>query len=119
MPQSKVYSLPIDVTGQSVSEKLAAVRGAIRENKVSGMVVTALDEVAWLFNLRVRNRYGRRLPCLVPIESLPLLVPLVAVLPTIASSHAHPRRKCDAVEELELRGEGLSACGVYHAQRRR
>ena len=47
-----VYLLPGEYTGASVSEKLASVRRQLREKQSDLLLVTTLDEVAWLFNLR-------------------------------------------------------------------
>jgi len=43
---------PIEFTGKDVDEKLAEVRTWMEDQKVDALVVTALDEVAWLYNLR-------------------------------------------------------------------
>lgn len=40
------------MTGKPFQEKLSALRDEFKEKKCSGMVVSMLDEVAWLFNLR-------------------------------------------------------------------
>lgn len=40
------------VVGKPFQEKITELRKELREKKVSGMVVSMLDEVAWLFNLR-------------------------------------------------------------------
>lgn len=38
--------------GQSHEDKLAAVRKELESKKLAATVVNALDDVAWLFNLR-------------------------------------------------------------------
>ncbi|KAF9003307.1 Creatinase/aminopeptidase [Cyathus striatus] len=40
------------IIGQSVADKLTAVRKEMESKKAKAVVVTMLDEVAWLFNLR-------------------------------------------------------------------
>jgi Xaa-Pro aminopeptidase len=40
------------MTGKPFEEKLTELRKELTEKKSSGMVVSMLDEVAWLFNLR-------------------------------------------------------------------
>lgn len=47
-----VYRLPDDVAGQTALEKLAALRAKIAQNEGTYALVSALDEVAWLLNLR-------------------------------------------------------------------
>lgn len=40
------------IKGQSSADKIAKVREEMKKKKAKAMVVTMLDEVAWLFNLR-------------------------------------------------------------------
>jgi Xaa-Pro aminopeptidase len=40
------------MTGRPFQDKISALREELKEKKCSGMVVSMLDEVAWLFNLR-------------------------------------------------------------------
>ncbi|KAI8978118.1 peptidase M24, structural domain-containing protein [Pilobolus umbonatus] len=51
-PKDKIFVQPIQYTGKSVQEKLKELRDYIVSVKVMGTVVSALDEIAWLFNLR-------------------------------------------------------------------
>lgn len=53
-PRSKDYVtiLPIQYSGLSSIEKIKQLRKTIEAKRGLGFVVTALDEVAWLFNLR-------------------------------------------------------------------
>jgi Xaa-Pro aminopeptidase len=47
-----VWELPVEYAGLSREEKLAKVREKIKEQGADVMLVTALDEIAWLLNLR-------------------------------------------------------------------
>lgn len=47
-----VWEMEIRYAGQSREEKLADVRGKMREAGADVLVLTALDEIAWLMNLR-------------------------------------------------------------------
>jgi Xaa-Pro aminopeptidase len=51
-PVHPVFVLPDTYTGKPFAEKLSDLRKTLTEKKSSGMVVSMLDEVAWLFNLR-------------------------------------------------------------------
>ena len=51
-PDQAVSPLELRFTGRSWQEKVAAVREAMAEAGVGMLVVTALDDVAWLYNLR-------------------------------------------------------------------
>ena len=50
--EAPLFPLPLNVTGATVAEKLARVRATWAAQRVSAMVVTALDDIAWLTNLR-------------------------------------------------------------------
>ncbi|CAM6070153.1 unnamed protein product [Sphagnum tenellum] len=43
---------PLEFTGRSAKEKISELRGKLSQEKASAIVVTALDEVAWLYNVR-------------------------------------------------------------------
>jgi len=47
-----VFSLGVKYTGKGHTEKLGSVRQELEKQKARAIVVTMLDEVAWLFNLR-------------------------------------------------------------------
>lgn len=49
---SKIYALPASVTGESAVSKLARLRAYLRENQADCHLMTSLEEIAWLFNLR-------------------------------------------------------------------
>jgi len=49
---STVYQLPLSVTGKTVDEKLAELLNIMSENNADYLLMTSLEEIAWLFNLR-------------------------------------------------------------------
>jgi Xaa-Pro aminopeptidase len=51
-PRGGAVVQPVERAGLGVAEKLVAVRDALAERGASATVVTALDEVMWLFNIR-------------------------------------------------------------------
>ena len=51
-PTEKVIVLPEKYAGKSYKDKLTDLRKDITKKKAAGMVVSMLDEIAWLFNLR-------------------------------------------------------------------
>lgn len=57
-PAQPIYPLPDEVTGRTVTEKLAAVRERMEQVGVEVLILTKLDEIAWLTNLR-----GSDVPC--------------------------------------------------------
>ncbi|TYZ66493.1 hypothetical protein PybrP1_008001 [[Pythium] brassicae (nom. inval.)] len=50
--KSKVQFLSDKYTGRSVAAKLADVRAAVQAKGADAIVLTALDDIAWLFNIR-------------------------------------------------------------------
>ena len=43
---------PLDYAGETTHEKLTRIRKALREQHADGMLMTALDDIAWTLNLR-------------------------------------------------------------------
>jgi Xaa-Pro aminopeptidase len=52
LPDKKAFLLGTEYTGASFSEKLARVREAMKEKKATSHIITTLDDIAWLFNIR-------------------------------------------------------------------
>jgi len=52
LPLSPVFALEDQYCGSSVSEKLDFLRNFLTENNLDQFLITALDEIAWLLNLR-------------------------------------------------------------------
>lgn len=52
LPMGKVFRLPLECCGESSRDKLARVREALAYQGANGVMLTMLDEVAWLTNLR-------------------------------------------------------------------
>lgn len=50
--ESKVFIHPLQYTGKTFQDKLKSLRTDIADKRGQGFLVTALDEVAWLYNLR-------------------------------------------------------------------
>ncbi|XP_023676082.1 xaa-Pro aminopeptidase 1 isoform X2 [Paramormyrops kingsleyae] len=51
-PSTALITLGLTFTGMTWQEKIVALRAKMSERKISWFIVTALDEIAWLFNLR-------------------------------------------------------------------
>ena len=49
---SAVYGLPLEVTGASAESKIARVRKAMEEEGADYHLLTRLEQIAWLYNLR-------------------------------------------------------------------
>jgi Xaa-Pro aminopeptidase len=47
-----VFVQPVEYAGCSVTEKLKELREKLQHEKARGIIIAALDEVAWLYNIR-------------------------------------------------------------------
>lgn len=52
IPQNPVEIQPMEYAGESVSSKITRIRKALRGLHADGMLVSALDDIAWTLNLR-------------------------------------------------------------------
>ena len=52
IPMQPVVPQPIDYTGEDTRSKLTRIRRALREKHADGMLMAALDDIAWTLNLR-------------------------------------------------------------------
>lgn len=52
IPQNKPFILPTEFAGKSCRDKLIEIRQALRQNHADGILLSALDEIAWTLNLR-------------------------------------------------------------------
>ena len=52
IPKNKVEIQPLEYAGETAESKIERVRQALREQKAEGIVISQLDEIAWLLNLR-------------------------------------------------------------------
>lgn len=50
--ENPIVIQPLEYAGETTHEKLARIRKALREQHADGMLMTALDEIAWTLNLR-------------------------------------------------------------------
>ena len=63
IPTSLLYEYEEQYTGESVASKLARVRQALTEKHCEAIVVSALDEIGWLLNIRGKD--VDYTPCLI------------------------------------------------------
>ncbi|MDR1937719.1 MAG: aminopeptidase P family protein [Tannerellaceae bacterium] len=52
IPGNPLFELPVEITGQSVRDKLDAINNRLRSAGADALLLCALDEVAWTFNIR-------------------------------------------------------------------
>ena len=52
IPENPVVIHPLEYAGEPIREKLVRIRKALREKHADGMLMAALDDIAWTLNLR-------------------------------------------------------------------
>ena len=52
IPENPIEIQPIEYAGEGVSSKIERIRKALRASHADGMLVSALDDIAWTLNLR-------------------------------------------------------------------
>lgn len=52
LPTNAAYLLPIKITGKSTADKLSEVRAELKRAHVASHLISSLDDIAWLFNIR-------------------------------------------------------------------
>ena len=52
IPENPVEIYPIEYAGETTASKIARIRKALREKHADGMLMLALDDIAWTLNLR-------------------------------------------------------------------
>lgn len=55
IPQDKLYPYSADFAGETVESKLARMREQLAKKKADAMIISALDEIAWLLNIRGKD----------------------------------------------------------------
>lgn len=106
VPLSMAQIMPDDVAGESASSKIARLREALKKEGVDGMVVTMLDEVAWLTNLRGND-----------VEYNPVLVSYMIVTGEDAVLYIDDCKLTDEVKAY-LQSQGISVApysGIWQA----
>lgn len=52
IPANPVEIQPMKIAGESVASKISRIRTALRQRHADGMLISALDDIAWTLNLR-------------------------------------------------------------------
>ncbi|KAK9367821.1 peptidase M24, structural domain-containing protein [Lipomyces kononenkoae] len=74
-PKEALRILGLEFAGKSFADKLVEIRKDIEKNKGCGLIVSMLDEIAWLFNLR-----GNDIPYNPVFFSYAFITPTEAIL---------------------------------------
>lgn len=81
LPQAAVWLMPAEFEGRTRAEKLEAVREAMRDVGASHYLVSALDNVAWLTNMRCAD-----------VEFNPVFYAYMMITPSEANLYVNPNK---------------------------
>ena len=99
VPSGEAFILPLEYCGESAADKLARLREALAGQGACGMLVTMLDEVAWLTNLRGSD-----------VEYNPVVVSYMLVTADEAVLYINAEKLTSEVKEY-LAGQGIAVAG--------
>ncbi len=105
VPANPVELHPMQYAGESVESKIGRLRRALRDRHADGMLVSALDDIAWLLNLRGTD-----------VHCNPLFVSYVLVSTTRVILYINKVKLTPQVEEY-LRISGIEIDDYDHVKR--
>ena len=95
LPQGMVEVWPMEYAGESAHDKLQRIRTALHQKHADGMLMAALDDIAWTLNLRGSDIY-----------CTPLFVSYLIISATQATLYIDPRKLSTEVSAY-LKDEGV------------
>ena len=99
LPMGRVFQLPLEFCGESSRDKLARLREALASQGADGVMLTMLDEVAWITNMRGAD-----------VDYNPVFVAYMLVTANTATLFIEGEKVSHDMKEY-LAGEGISLAG--------
>lgn len=99
IPASKVEIQPVELAGETVASKLTRIRKALRDLHADGMLMSALDDVAWTLNLRGTD-----------VHCTPVFVSYLLISTTSATLYINKQKLTPEVE-AHLESQGVKMAG--------
>ena len=96
LPTAPIEIQPMQYAGKSARDKIAEIRNALRKEHADGMLVAALDDIAWTLNLRGSD-----------VHCNPVFVSYLLIDSKKATLFVDKRKVTPAVADY-LRNEGVS-----------
>jgi len=97
IPEDQVFTHHINYAGKTREDKIAETRAAIQKKGASHHLITTLDDIAWLFNLRGRD-----------VDCNPVFVSFCVIAPTTTYLFINPDKlSIEIKSELENSGVTL------------
>ena len=98
MPHSQTFYYSEEYSGKTIDEKLEMVRSEMKKLHAHSYVITKIDEVAWLYNIRARD-----------IENVPL--PMSYALVTMENAYLFiNEERLDSVSASKLAASNVTVC---------
>ncbi|HEY9542077.1 aminopeptidase P family protein [Prevotella sp.] len=88
IPQNTITLQPLALAGEATADKLERIRWALREQHCDGMLMSALDDIAWTLNLRGTD-----------VHCNPVFVAYLVIEPEKTTLFVHPRKVTGAVAD--------------------
>ncbi len=104
IPSDKVNIQPMEFAGETAESKLMRIRKALRALHADGMLVSALDDIAWTLNLRGTD-----------VHCNPVFVSYLLISSSEATLYINKEKLTDEVETY-LRGQGVRTAAYDEAK---
>lgn len=88
MSENPAFSLPLSYAGESTASKLERIRGKMREQKADVLLLTGLDDIDWMLNIRGRD-----------VEYFPLLLSYAVVKMDAVELYVDPKKLDDEIRK--------------------
>ncbi len=85
----KIRALPFELTGLTARDKLSDIRAEMKKLKADAHIITSLDEIAWILNLRGDD-----------IKNTPVFYSYLFISQSSALLYASPSAAADVMKEL-------------------
>lgn len=95
LPTAPIEIHPMEFAGERAADKLARIRKSLRARHADGMLVAALDDIAWTLNIRSRD-----------VHCTPVAVAYLLIATDRATLFTM-KEKVSAETEAYLKGEGV------------
>ena len=105
IPVNPVEEYPLTYAGEAASVKIARVRQALRKLHADGMLMAALDDIAWTLNLRGTD-----------VHCSPLFVSYLLISSTAVTLYINKEKLTPEVVAY-LRGEGIGVDAYENVQK--
>ena len=114
IPENPVEIYPMEYAGESSRDKIGRIRQALREKHVDGMLMAALDDIAWTLNLRGSDVHCNPVVVsylLISSKSVTLYINKVKLTPEVS---AYLKAEDIKVEDYEQVENGLKNYFEYN-----